>query len=271
MKRTILSLTLALVTSGVFGQTATQLFAKWKTAEGAQYEETTEATRKEMEENMAKETFGMSKEDYEDVLKTFKKSEQIQLTLEDRQLQELAADIRALKGYETLFVQNDNKEPNDSTSIVGQLWNQTFAPKYQLVVYGKVKGNTVSDLFLRWDIWGKVVLGHIDCKVPKDKMLQAVFNGDAVSFCEDDEDEGNIVDMEEVKEEVKKGNVLFVIHGQEHPEFHFAEEARNYMISNGIRWDEESWVVGKKAVKEKYPDTDRKVVIEYSEKEKDTE
>ena len=265
MRKLVLSMALLLCVGSVLGQTAEKLMAKWKTVEGAQYKETTEETRKAIEEN--KEPFDMNKEDYEGILKTLKKSEQIQLTLDENQLWELAADIQALKGYETLFVQNDNKELNDSTSILGQL----FAPKYQLAVYGKVKGNTVSDLFLRWDIWGKVVLGHIDCKVPKDKMLQAVFNGDAVSFCEDDEDEGNIVDMEEVKEEVKKGNVLFVIHGQEHPEFHFAEEARNYMISNGIRWDEESWVVGKKAVKEKYPDTDRKVVIEYSEKEKDTE
>ena len=271
MKRTTLSMALLLCVGSMLGQTAEKLMAKWKTVEGAQYEETTEATRKGIEENMGKETFGMSKEDYEGILKTFKKSEQIQLTLDEKQLWELAADIQALKGYETLFVQNDNKEPNDSTSILGQLWNQTFAPKYQLAVYGKVKGNTVSDLFLRWDIWGKVVLAHTDCKMPKDKMLQAVFNGDAISSeYEDDEDEGNLIDMQAVTEEVKKGNVLFVIHGKEYPDFHTTEEARNYMISNGIHWNMESWMVGK-SIKDKYPDTDRKVVIEYSEKEKDEE
>jgi hypothetical protein len=255
---------LLLCVGSMLGQTAEKLMAKWKTVEGAQYKETTEDTRKAIEEN--KEPFDMNKEDYEGILKTLKKSEQILLTLDEDQLWELAADIQALKGYETLFVQNDNKELNDSTSILGQL----FAPKYQLAVYGKVKGNTVSDLFLRWDIWGKVVLGHTDCKIPKDKMLQAIFNGDVVSFYEDNEDEGNQIDMQAVTEEVKNGNVLFVIHGKEYPDFRSTEEARNYMISNGIHWNKESWVVGK-AIKEKYPDTDRKVVIEYSEKEKDAE
>ena len=258
MKKVILSMAMLLCVGSAMGQTAEKLMAKWKTVEGAQYKETTEDTRKAIEEN--KEPFDMNKEDYEGILKTLKKSEQIQLTLDENQLWELAADIQALKGYETLFVQNDNKEPNDSTSILGQL----FAPKYQLAVYGKVKGNTVSDLFLRWDIWGKVVLGYTVCKIPKDKMLQAIFNGEAVSF------ESDQTDMKDVTEEVKNGNVLFVIHGKEYPDFRSTEEARNYMISNGIHWNTESWVVGK-AIKEKYPDTDRKVVIEYSEKEKDAE
>ena len=40
------------------------------------------------------------------------------------------------------------------------------------------------------------------------------------------------------------------------------------MKANGIRWNTESWIVGE-AVKEKYPNTDKKVVIEFAEKAKE--
>lgn len=266
MKRTILSLMLALMASSMFGQTVEELFVKYitMTAPNAQYEDTTDEVREAMKENKKGNDFGLTAKDIDVTLKSLKKCEQVQLTLDEGQLQELERDIQSLKGYEMLFIQNDNKEPNDSTNVLGQLWNQAFAPKYKLAAYGKVKGNIVSNILLRWDIWGKVVLAHLDCKVRKDLLAQALFDGNLVSFG-DDEDEGNLVDMQDAVKKVKEGDVLFVIHGNEHPEFHTTDEARDYMINNGVRWNTESWVVGK-SVKEKYPNTDRDVVIEYDEK-----
>ncbi|MBQ9666331.1 MAG: hypothetical protein IJ635_01385 [Bacteroidaceae bacterium] len=271
MKRTILSLMLALVAGSLFGQTVEELFVKYITmaAPNAQYEDTTDEVREAMKENKKGNDLGLTAKEIDFTLKSLKKCEQVQLTLDEGQLQELERDIQSLKGYEMLFIQNDNKEPNDSTSILGQLWNQTFAPKYKLAAYGKVKGNIVSNILLRWDIWGKVVLAHLDCKVRKDLLAQALFDGNLVSFG-DDEDEGNLVDMKKVVEDVDNGHVLFVIHGKEHPEFHSAEEVRDYMIANGIRWNSETWVVGEQ-VKEKYPHTDRNVVIEYTETKKGAE
>ena len=66
---------------------------------------------------------------------------------------------------------------------------------------------------------------------------------------------------------MKNGNVLFVINGEEHPELHSLNEAKEYMRAHNISWNE-LWVIGA-AVKEKYPNTDKKVVIEYSQKEKE--
>jgi len=264
MKKMMLSMAMLLCVGSALGQTAEKLMAKWKAVPGAEYEETTADFRKTLEANK-----GISKKDYSMVMKSLKTCEQVQLTLDDEQLQALDADIQSLKGYEMLFVQNDNKEPNDSASILGQLWNQAFAPKYQLTVYGKVNGKMISDLLLRWDIWNKVALGHLDCKMPKDKMLAALFNGEMISFDNEEGDEdGNLIDMNKALEEVKNGKALFVINGVEHPYFHSVEEVRNYMISNGIRWDSETWVVGK-MVKEKYPHTDRTVVIEYTDTKKE--
>ena len=175
-------------------------------------------------------------------------------------MQELESDIQSLKGYEMLFVQNDNKEANDSASILGQLWNQTFSPKYQLAVYGKVKGNTVNNLLLRWDIWGKVVLGHLDCKMPRDKILEGLFDGEMIRF--EKEDDGEVVEMKDVVKEVEAGNVLFVINGKECPELRSIEAAKAYMKSNGIECYNQHWV-SKDEAKRKYPNTDRKAVIEY--------
>ena len=264
MKKLLLSLAVLLCVGSAFGQTVEKLMAKYKAMPDAEYEETTEETRKSFEESKEKGTGGLSKEDYDFMLKNLKKAEQIQLTLDDEQLEQLTKDIQALKGYETLFVQNDNKEPEEGKNMVQNMINQTFNPNYQLSVYGKVKGNTVNDLLIRWDIWGKVAIAHIDGKVKKDLMLKSILSGDMVNF----EEDGNSIDMKDIAKEVKNGNVLFVINGEEHPELHSGKEAKEYMRAHHISWNNESWVVGG-GVKEKYPNTDKKVVIEYSQEEKE--
>ena len=100
--------------------------------------------------------------------------------------------------------------------------NQTFNPNYQMHVYGKVKGNIVNDLLIRWDIWGKVAIAHIDGKVKKDLLLKSILSGGMVNF----EEDGNNLDLKINAKEVKNGNVLFVINGEEHPELHSLNEAK---------------------------------------------
>ena len=262
MKKLLLSLAVLLCVGSAFGQTVEKLMAKYKAMPDAEYEETTEETRKSFEESKEKGTGGLSKKDYDFILKNFKKAEQLQMTLNEGQMTQLTNDIQALKGYETLFVQNDNKEPEEGKNIIQNMINQTFNPNYQMRVYGKVKGNTVNDLLIRWDIWGKVAIAHIDGKVKKDLLLKSILSGDMVSF----EEDGNNLDMKDNAKEVKNGNVLFVINGEEHPELHSLNEAKEYMRAHNISWNE-LWVIGA-AVKEKYPNTDKKVVIEYFQKEK---
>ena len=264
MKKIILSLTVLLSVGSAYGQTVEKLMAKYKALPGAEYKETTEETRKGIEESKEKGTGGLSKEDYDFLLKNFKKAELVQMTLDNDQKEQLSKDLQALKGYETLFIQNDNKEPEEGKNPIQNMVNQTFNPNHQLRVYGKVKGNTVDNLLIRWDIWGKVVMAHIDGKVKKDLVLKSIIGGDLVNF----EEDGNITDMKDVVEEVKSGNALIVIKGEEHPELHSEKEAIEYMRAHNISWNNEMWVVGG-AVKEKYPNTDKKVVIEFYQKEKE--
>lgn len=270
MKKIILSLIVLLSVGSAYGQTVEKLMAKYKAVPGAKYEETTEESRKSIEENKTKEDAGLSQKEYDFILKNFKKSEQVQLKLDDDQKEQLAKDLQALKGYEMLFVLNDNKEPEEGKNMVQNMINRTFNPDYQFRVYGKVKGDVVNDMLVRFDIWDKVVLVHNECKTKKDFILKGLFNDTTVDFSsaisvEKDED---AVDMKNVVKEVEDGNALFVIDGKEHPELHSLKEAQEYMINTGFFFDIESWVVGG-AAKEKYPHTDKKVVIEWSIKEKE--
>ena len=73
MKKIILSLIVLLSVGSANGQTVEKLMAKYKALPGAEYEETTEATRKNFEESKEKGTGGLSKEDYDFMLKNLKK------------------------------------------------------------------------------------------------------------------------------------------------------------------------------------------------------
>ena len=167
MKKLLLTLTMLLCVSGAFGQTSDRLMKKYEAMPNAKYEENTEEVRKYVEENKNEGALGLTGKDYDFVLKHFKKSEYVELVMDDNQTRDLQKDIEALKGYELLVVQNDHKETT---------------PNYRIFVYGKVKGDNVKDLLVRCDISGKTVLQHFDCKVKKDLMLKATLDGDLISF-----------------------------------------------------------------------------------------
>ena len=150
----------------------------------------------------------------------------------------------------------------EEIAFIQQLMSQVMNPQSKLSVYGKEKKDVVEDVLVRWDIWNKVVLAHLDCKIKK-VSLEKVFSDDVVKFDRDDD----AVDMKEMVKEVEAGNVLIVINGQEYPDLHSTKEADEWMRAQDISWNHETWVVGG-AVKEKYPHTDKKVVIEFTREEK---
>lgn len=258
MKRTLLAILLMGAASCAMAQTAAKLIEKYKAFPGAEYKINTEEVRKD---------FSLSGELY--------KAEHVQVVLDDDQKAQLNADIKALKGYELLTEVNKNDEPKEAGNVIGNLMNQMFTLNIKLKLYGKVQKDIVRDVLIRVDIWGKTVLGHCDCKISKDELLKtfaekadSMFSDDDLVI-DDDDDDGEVVEMGDVLEEVKKGNVLIVINGKEYPDLHSTEDAAKYMEENDYHFNVESWIVGG-AVKEKYPNTDKKVVIEFSEKDKET-
>ena len=282
MKRTILSLTLALMASCMFGQTVEKLFEKYKAISNATYEENMEEMRTAVEEAVKQklgegegeikvtiDEYNVTPNELDVTLTGFKKGEQLLLMLNDEQKQTLEQDILSLKGYEMMFTMNDNSTPSDTTTILARMMGQMFSPSYQLYAYGKGKGKKVSDVLLVWNIWNTTVLGQFLGKMSKDKFVKTLAN-DTFALYSNGHKDGKVFSFDYVLEDAKNGKVLFVINGEQHPEFHSIDEAREYMISNNIHWNSETWIVGA-TVKEKYPDTDMKVVIEWSEKEKEHE
>lgn len=263
MKKIILSFIVLFSVGSAYGQTADKLMEKYKTFPNAEYTDNTEESRLGLLESEAKGESGLSAEDYDFILKHFKKSEQVQLKLDEAQKAQLEKDIQALEGYEMLFTQNDNTEPEEGKNLVQSMINSMFNPDFQLRFYGKVKEDIIDGLVVRWDIWGKVALAYMDCKLKKEHLMKAFFEGYKVNF----ENGIEVTDMKDVVKDAKDGNVLFVIDGKEVPELRSFEEAKEYMEKNNFHFNHESWVVGA-AVKEKYPNTDRKVVIEYTDEPK---
>ena len=258
MKRTVILMAMALMVSVAFGQTVSNLIEKYRQLPKAQYMETSKETLKFYDENPDP---ALTEKERAQLKKNFKMSEVVQMEkLDEEQLAQLDEDIKALKGYEMLFITNKNEGSDEDQNVLQQMMSDFLNPTIKLQCYGKVKGNVVSDILVRVDIWETVALMHLDTKVEKELMIKSIMEKEAVSF--EQESDGEEVDMKEMVNEVKAGNVLFVINGEEHPELHSLDEAKEYMRTQDFHFNQESWVVGG-AVKEKYPNTDKKVVIEF--------
>ena len=244
-------------------QTAAKLIEKYKAFPGAEYLNTTEESLKQHDSDLTPEENAKMK-------KNFKKREQVQMqNLDEEQLALIEQDIKALKGYELLFTANKNTSYDESKNIIKNMLAEVMnPPSVKVRCYGKVKGKTVSDLLVRLEWLNTVALSHVDTKIDKALMTKALM-ADGALITEYDDEDGEVVEMGDVLEEVKKGNVLIVINGKEYPDLHSTEDAAKYMEANDIHFNVESWIVGG-AVKEKYPNTDKKVVIEFSRSDKET-
>lgn len=172
MKKILLSLALLLCVCSTFGQDARKLVEKWKATEGAKYEVKTEEVRKALEENKKNGLYGISKENYDFTLKSFKSSSELRLELDNKQKQQLAVDLQSMKGYEMLVLENNNE--NEQEKSIRQ---DIITPNYQLQIYGKIKGEIISDMLFRCDVLDTVVLQSFDGKMRKEDLLNSIFKG----------------------------------------------------------------------------------------------
>lgn len=261
MKRTLLAILLMGAASCAMAQTAAKLIEKYKAFPGAEYVNTTEESLKQHDSDLTAEENARMK-------KHFKKSEQVQMkNLNEEQLAQIEQDIKALKGYELLFTANKNTSYDEDKNILKNMLAEVMnPPSVKVRCYGKVKGKTVSDLLVRLEWLNTVALSHVDTKIDKALMTKALM-ADGALITEYVDEDGEVVDMKDILKE--SDNALIVINGKEYPDLHSTEDAAKYMEANDIHFNVESWIVGG-AVKEKYPNTDKKVVIEFSEKDKET-
>ena len=241
-------------------QTASKLIEKYRKLPNATYMDTSKETLKSYDENPDP---ALTEEERAQLRKNFKMSEVVQIEkCDEKQLAKIEKDIKALKGYELLFVTNKNGGSDEDANVVRKMMSDMMNPTIKVQTYGKAKGNTVSDILIRVDLWETVALIHLDTKLDKELMVKSLMEQENFGF--EIESDSEDVDMKDALEDVKNGNVLFVIEGKEYPDLHSTKEASEYMMLHNIRHNTESWIIGS-YVKEKYPNTDKKVVIEFSD------
>lgn len=264
MKKILLSLVLLLCVCSVFGQDVEKLFEKYKAMPKAQYVENTENVRLHIKEMKKQGDPNISKKDFDYMLKSFKKSEQLEMRLDIDQKKQLEKELQALDGYEMLYMLNNNHQ--DGVTVIKVIDNTLKAvpsnnPDSQIYYYAKVNGDMVEDILIRTCIFNKVLLTHFNCKTRKDIVQKDIFNGGFIATVGEDEDAliGEAVEL------LKPGNVLFVFNGEEHPELCTEEEINKFLMSkyNEEYNCEQTWYVGEALMKH-YPNTDRKIVVEFT-------
>ena len=265
MKKILLSLALLLSVGSAFGQNVDKLFEKYKAMPKTQYVENTEKVRLHIKEMKKQGDPNISKKDFDYMLKSFMKSEQLEMRLDVDQKKQLEQELQALDGYEMLYMLNNNHQ--DGVTVIKVIDNTLKAvpsnnPDSQIYYYAKVNGDMVEDILIRTCIFNKVVLTHFNCKTRKDIVQKDIFNGGFIATFGEDEDAliGEAVEL------LKQGNWLFVFNGEENPELRTEEAVNDFIKSKGVEDGEQTWYVGEALMKH-YPNTDRKIVVEIISRE----
>lgn len=241
MKKLLLSMAMLLCVGSILGQTADKLMKKYKGMKGVQYE------------NITKRIMNLKEEDDPDMYRVSRgltKVEYLSGVLSSDKAEQLQQDLDALNGFERVYQEKHNSNDGPFSMLKGdfKLFNNI---QYYAVVDGEYFKELIARIDADANVGNLVTLIHLKGSIKQEDVPQ-------------------MIQMEEstdvnIKEEEKNGNVLIVINGQEYPSLHSAKEADEWMKARGIRWNHQNTIFGESDVKKKYPNTDKKVVIEFSE------
>ncbi len=241
MKRIVILMALALCVGCGFGQTADKLMKKYKGVKGMQYENITKKIQNLKEEDdpkIYKASRGVTLAEFASGVLSESKAEQLQ------------KDLDALKGFKRIYHEKHNSNDGPLSMLTGnfKLFNNI---QYYAVVDGEYFKELIARIDADANVGNLVTLIHMKGSIKQEDvplMIQTEESHDV-----------------NIKEEEKNENILIVINGQEFPNLNSAKEANEWMKARGIRWNHQNTIVGESAVKEKYPNTDKKVAIEFSE------
>ena len=194
--------------------------------------------------------------DHEFFLRNIRKVEVVALADSLKRVEEVDDDIANLEGYELIYSAAHNREECTDEGLKGMIKRALapiFQPNFSVNVYARVKDDVAEDIIQRITLWHYTVIGYVEGKVKvKDlpELLAISFNSDADA----------VFDMDDVAEI----DALIVIDGIVHPELHTALEASEYMKSKGIHFNEMDTILDNESVREKYPDCNKNVALEFT-------
>ncbi len=240
MKRTILLMAMALTVSVAFGQTAEKLIKKYKRVSGMEYQNLTKKIKKIKEEDDP-ENYRASRD--------ISLAEVVSGVLPERKIEQLQKDLDALQDFKRIYYEKHNSNDDWLSMFKG-----TFKLFNNVQFYAVEDGEYFNDFIVRVD--ADTNNGNIVTLI---RLKGKIKPEDVPTIIQMEENDG--VDM---RKEVKD-NVLIVIEGKEYPDLHSAEEAAEYMKANNISWNTQKRLIGKDLVKEKYPNSNKNVAIEFSD------
>lgn len=259
----------SLFTHEASAQTVRKLINHYKDMPEVLYNaDSTDAIKAEIKEAMAVDDPKLRNVDAEDLLKHFKRIEYM-LIMDNQELAEqLTEDVRNLKGYETLVDVVHNFEKKNDDNPVRNLLRSMLLPSIAVSYFGMPQGERQVNPIVVGRFGQSLAVFFIEGKIKTTDLFNSFDSDNLISFDsnddDDDDDDEDAFDFSSLKND---GEVLFVINGVEHPELKNYTEAHEYMKQHDIQINHMGIITGEEKDK-KYPDTDKKMVVEYKEENK---
>ncbi|MDO4822661.1 MAG: hypothetical protein Q4A08_00645 [Bacteroidales bacterium] len=255
----------SLFTHEASAQTVSKLIKKYRDIPGVEYADSSETFKRQL----IKEIANNNPELKEDIKKNVKGVKYLSITNNQELGEQLTEDIRNLKGYETLVATTHNPEKDDDANPLKTLFQSVLNPSIGLSYFGIPYKDRQKNPIIVFRFGPSLIAIFIEGKIKTTDLFNSFDSDNLISFDsndddDDDDDDEDAIDFSSLKND---GEVLFVINGVEHPELKNYTEAHEYMKQHDIQINHMGIITGEEKDK-KYPDTDKKMVVEYKEENK---
>lgn len=247
-------------------QTVSQLIKKYRTIPGVEYADSSETFKRQLIKEIANNNPELKGIDAEDIKKNVKGVKYLSITNNQELGEQLTEDIRNLKSYETLVVTTHNPEKDDDANPLKTLFQSVLNPSIGLSYFGIPYKDRQKNPIIVFRFGPSLIAIFVEGNMrTEDLFAFTSFDADDDNFDmndDDDEDDSDAIDLSQLG---KDKEILFVIDGVEHPELHTNQEAIDFMTKHDFHPNYMGIISTKKEIRKKYPDTDKKVVVEYKE------
>lgn len=259
----------SLFTHEASAQTVSQLIKKYRTIPGVEYADSSETFKRQLIKEIANNNPELKGIDAEDIKKNVKGVKYLSITNNQELGEQLTEDIRNLKGYETLVATTHKPEKDDGANPIKTLFQSVLNPSIGLSYFGIPYKDRQKNPIIVFRFGSSLIAIFIEGKIKTTDLFNSFDSDNLISFDsndddDDDDDDEDAFDFSSLKND---GEVLFVINGVEHPELKNYTEAHEYMKQHDIQINHMGIITGEEKDK-KYPDTDKKMVVEYKEENK---
>lgn len=250
-------------------QTVSQLIKKYRTIPGVEYADSSETFKRQLIKEIANNNPELKGIDAEDIKKNVKGVKYLSITNNQELGEQLTEDIRNLKGYETLVATTHKPEKDGGANPIKTLFQSVLNPSIGLSYYGIPYKDRQKNPIIVFRFGPSLIAIFVEGKIKTTDLFNSFDSDNLISFDsndddDDDDDDEDAFDFSSLKND---GEVLFVINGVEHPELKNYTEAHEYMKQHDIQINHMGIITGEEKDK-KYPDTDKKMVVEYKEENK---